>query len=84
MLTSMKTSLREAKGQDITYVRVAPRRKPLRQSLLLDKGLVFNPRGLDLTALHPPTFQKPIQQQTQQMQRRMIVPANDNRRAETT
>ena len=84
MLTSTKTSLRRGKRQDITYVRAAPRRTPLQLSLLLNEGLVFRPRGLYLTALHPPTFHKPIQQQTQQMQRRMIVTANDNRRAETT
>ena len=84
MLTSTKTSLRRAKRQDITYVRAAPRRTPLQLSLLLDKGLVFRPRGLYLTALYPPTFQKPIQQQTQQMQRRMVVTANDNHRAELT
>ena len=83
-LTSTKTSLRRAKRMDITYVRASPRRRPLQLSLLLDKGLVFSPTGLDLTALHPLTFQKPIQQQTQRMQRRMIAPVKDNRRAETT
>ena len=84
MMTSMKTSLRRAKRQDITYVRAAPRRRPLQLSLLLDKGLVFRPTGLDLTTFYPPTFQKSIQQKTQRVQRRMIVPSNDDRRAETT
>ena len=84
MLMGTKTSLRRAKQQDMTFVKAAPRQRPLQLPLLLNEGLVFSPTGLDLTALHPPTFQKPIQQQTQQMQRRMIVPANGDRRAGTT
>ena len=73
MLTSTKTSLQRAKRQDITYVGAALRRRPLQLSLLLDKGLVFSPTGLDLTTLYPRMFQKSNQQKTQQVQTRMIV-----------
>ena len=84
MLTSTKISLRRAKRQDITYVRAAPSRRPLQLSLLLHKGLVLSPTSLNLNALDPPSFQKPIQQKTKQMQRRVVVPANDDYRARTT
>ena len=53
MLPSTETSLRTAERQDITYVRAAPRRRPLQLSLLLNEGLVLRPATLDLTALHP-------------------------------
>ena len=86
MLTSTETSLRGTKLQDITYVRAAPRRRPLQLSLrssCLNKGLVFRPASLDLTALDPSMIQKTIEQKTQQMQRRMIVSSDDDRRTET-
>ena len=74
MLTGTETSLRGAKRQDITYVRAAPRRRPLQLSLLLNEGLVFRPASLNLTALDPSTIQKTIEHETQQMQWRMIAP----------
>ena len=80
MLTSRETSLRGTKGQDITYVWAAPRRRPLQLSLLLNEGLVFRPASLDLTALDPSAIQKTIEQKTQQMQWRMIVYSDDDRR----
>ena len=82
MLTSTETSLRGAKRQDITYVRAAPRRRPLQLSLLLNEGLIFRPASLDLTALDPSTIQKTIEQKTQQTQWRMIVFSDDDRRTE--
>ena len=83
MLTSTETSLRGRKRQDFTYVRAAPRRRPLQLSFLLNKGLVFRPASLDLTALDPSMIQKTIEQKTQQMQWRMIVSSDDDRRTET-
>ena len=83
MLTSTETSLRGTKRQDITYVRAAPRRRPLQLSLLLNKGLVFRPASLDLTAFHPSMIQKTIEQKTLQMQWRMIVSSDDYRWTET-
>ena len=83
MLTSTETSLRGTKRQDITYVRAAPRRRPLQLSLLLNKGLVFRSASLDLTALDPSLTQKTIEQKTQQMQWRMIVSSDDDHRTET-
>ena len=56
MLTSMEASLRTAERQDITYVRAAPRWRPLQVSLLLNEGLVFRPASLDITALDPPAL----------------------------
>ena len=53
ILTSTETSLRTAERQEISYVRAAPRRRPLQPSLLLNEGLVFRPASLDLTALDP-------------------------------
>ena len=61
MLTSTETSLRGAKRQDVTYVRAAPRRRPLQLSLLLNEGLVFTPANLDLTALAPSMIQETIE-----------------------
>ena len=83
MLTSTETSLRRTKRQDISYVRAAPRRRPLQLSLLQNKGLVFRPASLDLTALYPSMIQKTIEQKTQQMQWRMIVSSDDDRWTET-
>ena len=83
MLAGTETSLQGTKRQDITYVRVAPRRRPLQLSLLLNEGLVFSPTNLDLTALDPSTIQKTIKQKTQQMQWRMIVTPVNDRRTET-
>ena len=83
MLTNTETSLRGTKRQHITYVRAAPRRRPLQLSLLLNKGLVLRPASLDLTALHPPMIQKTIEQKTQQMQWLMIVSSDDDRWTET-
>ena len=61
MLASTKTSLQRAKRQDVTYVRAAPRWKPLQLSLVLHKGLVLSPTSLNPTASDPPPFQTPIQ-----------------------
>ena len=83
MLKSTETSLRGTKRQDITYVKAAPRRRPLELSLLLNEGLVFRQASLNLIALHPSTIQETIEQKTQQMQWRMIVSSDDDRRAET-
>ena len=84
MLTSTETSVRGAKRLDITYVRAAPRRRPLQLSLLLNEGLVFRPASLDLTALDPSTIQKTIEQKTQQMQCCMMVSPDDDYWTETT
>ena len=84
MLVSTKTSPQRAKRQEVTYVRAAPRWKPIRLSLLLNQGLVFSPTSLNIIAFDPPPFQKPIQQKTKQMQRRVVVPANDDCRVKTT
>ena len=81
MLLGTETSLRTAERQDITYVRAAPRRRPLQLSLLLNEGLVLGPASLDLAALQPSTLLKSIEQETQQ--RRMFVTSNDNRRTKT-
>ena len=83
MLPGTETSLRTAERQDITYIRAAPRRRPLQLSLLLNEGLVLGPASLDLAALHPSTLQKTIEQETQHMQGRMFVTTNDNRRTKT-
>ena len=83
MLASTETSLRGTEQQDITYVRAAPRPRPLRLSLLLNKGLVFRPASLDLTDLDPSMIHKTIEQKTKQMQWRMIVSSDDDRRTET-
>ena len=64
MLASTITSLRRAKPQDINNVRAVLRRRPLQLLLLLDKGLVFSPTGLNLTSFDPPSFQKPIHQRS--------------------
>ena len=83
MLTSTETNLRGTKRQDITYVREAPRRRPLQLSLLLNEGLVFRPASLDLNVLDPSTIQKTIEQKIQEMQWRMIVTPDNDRRTET-
>ena len=83
MLPGTETSLWTAERQDITYVRAAPRRRPLQLPLLLNEGLVLGPASHDLAALHPSTLQKSIEQETQQMQGRMFVTSNDNRRTKT-
>ena len=84
MLTRTETSLQTAERQDITYVRAAPRWRPLQLSLLLDERLVFRPASLDLTALDPSALQKTIEQLTQQMQWCMVISSDDDRRTETT
>ena len=53
MLPSTEASLRTAERQDITYVRAAPRWRPLQLSLLLNEGLLFRPATLDLIAVDP-------------------------------
>ena len=83
MLARMKTSLQKAKRQDVNYVRAPLCSRLLQLLLLFDKGLVFSPISLNLTFFDPPPFQKPIQQKTKKMQRRVVVPANVDCRAKT-
>ena len=84
MQASTRTILQRANRQDVTYVRAAPRWRPLQLSLLLDKGMAFSPKSLNLIASDPPPFQKPIQQKTKQMQWSVVVSSKDDCRAETT
>ena len=84
MLASTNTRLQRAKLRYVTYVRAAPRWKPLQLSFLLDKRLVLSPTNLNLTVPDPLPFQEPIQKKIKQMQRRMVVHTNDDCREKTT
>ena len=61
VLTSAKTSLSRTERQDVTYVRAAPRGRPLQLPLFLNKGLVLSPARLNLAPLGPALLQQSIQ-----------------------
>ena len=46
-------------------------------SLLLDKELVLSSKSFNLAVFDPPAFQKSIKRKTRQMERHVIIPAND-------
>ena len=60
--TSAKTSLSRTERQDVTYVRAAPRGRPLQLPLLSHKGLVLSPTRLNLAPPSPTLLQQPIQE----------------------
>ena len=57
--TSAKTSLSRTERQDVTYVRAAPRGRPLQLPLFLHKGLVLSPARLNLAPLVQPFSSSP-------------------------
>ena len=82
--TSAKTSLSRTERQDVTYVRAAPRGRPLQLPLFLHKGLVLSPTRLNFAPPGSTLLQQPIQELDEELQRSNIVPTNHNRRAKTT
>ena len=60
--TSPETSLCRTETQDVTYVRLAHRGRPLQLPLFLHKGLVLSPARLNLAPPGPTLLQKPNQQ----------------------
>ena len=65
--TSAKTSLRRTEWQDVTYVRAAPRGRPLQLPLHLHKWLVRSPARLNLATFGPTLLQQPIQEFVQEL-----------------
>ena len=82
--TSSKSSLYRTNWQDVTYVRAAPRGRPLQLPLFLHKGLVLSPARLNLAPLGPTLLQQPIQEFVAKLERSNIVPTNHNCRTEAT
>ena len=82
--TSAETSLCRTERQDVTYVRAAPRGRPLQLPLFLHKGLVLSPARLCLTLPCPTFLQQPIQEFVEELYRRNIFPTNHNCRTEAT
>ena len=60
--TSAETSLCRKEWQDVTYVRAAPRGRPLQLPLFLHKRLVLSPTRLNFAPLGPTLLQQPIQE----------------------
>ena len=60
--TSAKTSLSRTERQDVTYVRAAPRGRPLQLPLFLHKKLVLSSARLNLSPPGPTLLQQPIQE----------------------
>ena len=84
MPTSAKTSLCRTEWQDITYVRAAPRGRPLQLPLFLHKRLVLSPGRLNLATPGPILLQQPIQEFVEKLKRSNLVPTNHNCRTELT
>ena len=57
--TNAKTSLSRTERQDVTYVRAAPRGRPLQLPLFSNKGLVLSPARLNLAPLVQPFSSNP-------------------------
>ena len=60
--TSAKTKLCRTEWQDVTYVRAAPRGRPLQLPLFLHRGLVLSPARLNHATLGPTLLKQPIQE----------------------
>ena len=85
ILASTKTSLQRAKPQDVTYVRAAPRWRPLQLCRCSWTKDWHSARQASISLhLILPHSKKPIQQKTKQMHGRVFFPANDDCAAKTT
>ena len=82
MPTSAKTGLCRKKWQDVTYVRAAPRGRPLQLPLFLHKGLVLSPARLKFAPPGPTLLQKTIQELVKKLERSHVIPINHNCRVE--
>ena len=82
--TIATTSLSRTERQDVTYVRAAPRGRPLQLPLFLHKGLVLSPARLNLVPLGPALLQQPIHEFVKNLNKSNVVPNNHNRRTEAT